>query len=360
MSTHPYIAIEGVIGVGKTTLARYLQQALDAALLLEVFEENPFLSDFYADRSRYAFQTQIFFLLSRYRQQHRVISQTIMHQPLVSDYLFDKDWLFAHLNLANDELTIYEHTYLALAERIPTPQLVVHLRASVDTLMERIALRDRPYERNMSRDYIADLYQTYDDFFDSYTEAPFIAINTDELDIVHNFETRQAVIGQIKSALTQGVSQPPLPYWQTEAPQPPSPLLAESSRRLPDFQKFHRTLDKVKGFSTDLYFNYILLTEEIGELGSEIAHLWRTQKALQGSSDAEAQTWQAVLSKHHPQLQAELADCLAYLLKLANYAGIDLETAYLEKMNKNINRVWSKWSEFTNTNENPEDERDKT
>ncbi len=360
MSTYPYVAIEGVIGVGKTTLARYLQQALGAALLLEVFEENPFLSDFYADRSRYAFQTQIFFLLSRYRQQHRVIPQTIMHQPLVSDYLFDKDWIFAHINLANDELTIYEHTYLALAERIPTPQLVVHLRASVDVLMERIAVRDRPYERNMSREYITDLCQAYDIFFSSYTEAPFIAINTDELDIVHNLETRQEVIGQIKSALTQGASQPPLPYWQTETPQSTSPLLAESSRRLPDFQKFHRILDEVKGFSPDLYFNYILLTEEIGELGSEIAHLWRTQKALQGKPDAEAQRWQTVLSKHRPQLQAELADCLDYLLKLANYADIDLETAYLEKMNKNINRDWSDSSEFANTDEIPEDERDET
>lgn len=360
MSTYPYVAIEGVIGVGKTTLARYLQQALGAALLLEVFEENPFLSDFYADRSRYAFQTQIFFLLSRYRQQHRVIPQTIMHQPLVSDYLFDKDWLFAHLNLANDELTIYEHTYLALAERIPTPQLVIYLRASVDTLMERITVRDRPYERNMSRDYIADLHQAYDDFFDSYIEAPFIAINTDELDIVHNLETRQAVIGQIKSALTQGVSQPPLPYWQTEAPQSTSPLLAESSRRLPDFQKFHRSLDEVKGFSSDLYFNFILLTEEIGELGSEIAHLWRTQKTFQNRSGAEAQTWQTVLSKHRPQLQTELADCLAYLLKLANYAGVDLEAAYLEKMHKNINRVWSDSSEFADINENPEDKKGET
>lgn len=148
---YPYIALEGAIGVGKTTLTRILAEALAAEHLLEVFEENPFLSDFYADRARYAFQTQIFFLLSRYRQQHKVIADTLRRGPLVSDYLFAKDWLFAHLNLSGDELAMYERVHAILGEQIPTPTLVIYLRASTETLMQRIAFRDRSYERQMDR-----------------------------------------------------------------------------------------------------------------------------------------------------------------------------------------------------------------
>jgi len=149
-----YIAIEGVIGVGKTTLARLIKEKLQAQLLLEVFEENPFLSDFYSDRARYAFQTQIFFLLSRYHQQNRVIHKTLEQQSLVSDYSFAKDRLFAHLNLAGDELDMYERVHTILARNIPLPDLVIFLGADTDVLMQRIANRDRLYERNMSRQYI--------------------------------------------------------------------------------------------------------------------------------------------------------------------------------------------------------------
>jgi len=116
-----YIAVEGGIGVGKTTLARLIKDEFDAELLLEVFEENPFLGDFYADRERYAFQTQIFFLLSRYRQQHKVIQQTLKRSSLISDYTFAKDRLFAHLNLGDDELSMYERVHTILAEKISTP-----------------------------------------------------------------------------------------------------------------------------------------------------------------------------------------------------------------------------------------------
>ena len=171
MPPHPYIAIEGAIGVGKTSLARILGQALSAEILLEVFEENPFLSDFYTDRARYAFQTQIFFLLSRYRQQHRVIVNTVKTSPLVSDYLFAKDWLFAHLNLAGDELAMYERVHSILGEQIPTPNLVVYLKAPTDTLMRRIAFRDRAYERQMSPEYIEALRLAYETFFSEYTAA---------------------------------------------------------------------------------------------------------------------------------------------------------------------------------------------
>jgi len=151
-----YFAIEGVIGVGKTTLARLLQPRLDTNLLLEVFEENPFLSNFYSDRARYAFQTQIFFLLSRYYQQNRNVPAMLeQNKHLISDYTFEKDALFASINLHGDELEMYYRVHEALAEKMIPPSLIVYLRASIDTLMQRITLLDRPYERNMERGYIA-------------------------------------------------------------------------------------------------------------------------------------------------------------------------------------------------------------
>ena len=136
-----YIAIEGVIGVGKTTLARLLQPVFQAELLLEVFEENPFLSDFYADRARYAFQTQIFFLLSRYHQQRRAVPQVLEREAnLLADYTFEKDALFAGINLLGDELEMYHRVHAALAEKIPLPDLIVYLRADTKVLMQRIVL----------------------------------------------------------------------------------------------------------------------------------------------------------------------------------------------------------------------------
>ena len=144
-----YIAIEGVIGVGKTTLARLLQPAFQADLLLEVFEENPFLSSFYSDRERYAFQTQIFFLLSRYHQQKNATAKLDAQANLISDYTFDKDSLFAMINLHGDELGMYHRVHQALSEKISHPDLVVYLRADTQVLMQRIASRDRPYERQM-------------------------------------------------------------------------------------------------------------------------------------------------------------------------------------------------------------------
>ena len=172
-----YLAIEGPIGVGKTTLARILHEELGGQLLLEVFEENPFLSDFYGDRARYAFQTQIFFLLSRYRQQYEMVPRTLALGSLVSDYLFAKDRLFARLNLGGDELAVYEHMHAALGEKIAAPGLVVHLRASTDVLMNRIATRDRSYERTMSRQYIDELRLAYERFFADYDQAPVLNVD---------------------------------------------------------------------------------------------------------------------------------------------------------------------------------------
>jgi len=208
-----YIAIEGVIGVGKTTLARLLAPSFDAELLLEIFEENPFLSDFYGDRQRYAFQTQIFFLLSRYHQQRRGVS-SIMEagKSLLSDYTFAKDSLFAHINLKGDELEMYKRVHEALAEKIVMPDLLVHLRADTDVLMKRIAFRDRSYERNMERGYIEELNQAYEDFFSRpYDSTPVLTIDTNPLDFVHFPEHLKIIENRIRETLNLSPYQAELP-----------------------------------------------------------------------------------------------------------------------------------------------------
>jgi deoxyguanosine kinase len=210
LQKHYYIAVEGVIGVGKTTLARLCQAEFQAEVLLEVFEENPFLARFYQDRKRYAFQTQIFFLLSRYQQQHEAVPTALARGNLISDYTFDKDQIFARLNIEADELAMYERVHAILATKIPHPDLVVYLRADTDTLMERIALRDRPYERAMDREYIEALRQTYDDFFAHYTVAPVLTIDANRIDFVHRVEDLRAVIDRIRAKLELGAYQQPL------------------------------------------------------------------------------------------------------------------------------------------------------
>jgi deoxyguanosine kinase len=198
-----YIAIEGVIGVGKTTLARLLQRPFDAELNLEVFEENPFLSDFYSDRERYAFQTQIFFLLSRYHQQRNNILPNLSDDTvLISDYTFEKDALFAGINLNGDELQMYYRVHEALAEKIPSPDLIVYLKADTDILMQRIALRDRPYERQMERSYIERLNMAYDDFFSTqHLESPVLIIDTNPLNFVSQPEHLKHVEFRIRQSL---------------------------------------------------------------------------------------------------------------------------------------------------------------
>jgi len=213
-----YIAIEGVIGVGKTTLARLLQPAFQSALVLEVFEENPFLSDFYSDRQRYAFQTQIFFLLSRYYQQRRSVPEILKRgEPLITDYTFAKDALFARINLTGDELEMYYRVHDALAEKIPLPDLIVYMRAEIDALMQRIASRDRPYERNMERDYITELNHAYEAFFienqarNISGNVAVLVLDTNELDYVRRPEDLKWVENRIRQALKQVPFQAPLP-----------------------------------------------------------------------------------------------------------------------------------------------------
>jgi len=340
VSSHTYIAIEGPIGVGKTTLARILGDVLPAEILLEVFEENPFLGDFYADRARYAFQTQIFFLLSRYRQQHRVIANTLARSPLVSDYLFAKDWLFAHLNLAGDELAMYERVHAILGQQIPTPGLVVYLDAATDTLLERITYRDRSYERRMAREYLDDLRRAYDRFFTEYTDAPVLKLNTDGIDIVRDGAARAEVIVRVKTALKLDGYQLPLTDL-AEAPEEALPAVG-SSRRLGDFQKFHRVLDREKGFLADLYLNFICLTEEVGEIGRVLKHAWRRQEQARSQVGNFQEAHDLAIAAARDDLQEELADALAFLLKMANDAQIDLESAYLKKMAQNMTRTWQR------------------
>ncbi len=203
-----YIAIEGVIGVGKTTLARLLQPVFHAGLLLEVFEENPFLSNFYADRQRYAFQTQIFFLLSRYHQQRRSVPEILSNgSSLIADYTFEKDALFAGINLQGDELDMYYRVHEALAEKIPLPDIVVYLYADIEVIMQRISQRDRSYERNMERGYIEELAQAYEAFFTqrqatlATRKMSVLSIDTNSLDYVRNPEDLKQVETRIRQAL---------------------------------------------------------------------------------------------------------------------------------------------------------------
>jgi deoxyguanosine kinase len=208
-----YFAIEGVIGVGKTTLARMLQKEFDAELVLEVFEENPFLSSFYSDRARYAFQTQIFFLLSRYHQQRRNITDRLVNaNAIISDYTFEKDALFARINLQGDELEMYYRVQEALAEKVTPPDLFVYLRANTDTLMKRIALRDRPYERQMDRDYIDLLNRSYEEFFMGHTHtAPVLVVESSEMDFVNHPADFQNILNRIRESLKLAPFQPELP-----------------------------------------------------------------------------------------------------------------------------------------------------
>ena len=179
-----YIAIEGVIGAGKTSLAHPLQQKLGGRLVLEEFEENPFLEDFYRDPEHYAFQTQIFFLLSRYRQQEQIMQYDLFEKKIIADYMFVKDRIFATLNLNEKEITLYNMLARILEKRIVKPDLAIYLKASTKKLMHNIRKRGRPYERQIKEDYIDALNNLYEEFFWNYSSTPLLIINTENLDFV--------------------------------------------------------------------------------------------------------------------------------------------------------------------------------
>jgi len=199
MAENRYIVVEGVIGVGKTSLSRLLSERLPARLVLEEVEENPFLKDFYRDRARYAFQTQMHFLFSRYQQQRTLRQMELFRERMVADYLFQKDRIFASLNLSERELALYERLVGWLELEVMKPDVVVYLQASPDVLMERIARRARPYEKEMEREYIKHLNEAYNHFFFHYTEAPLLVVNTNAIDFVNNAEDFEDLRARIVS-----------------------------------------------------------------------------------------------------------------------------------------------------------------
>ncbi len=186
MSKKNYVAIEGVIGAGKTTLAMLLSKTWGAHLKLEVVEENPFLEKFYSDMRGYAFQTQLFFLLSRHKQQLELKQFDLFMERVVSDYLFAKDRIFANLTLDDNELALYTRLADMVERDIPRPEVVVYLQASTEVLMERIRKRGREFERDMSKEYIDALNEAYNYFFFHYDDTPLIVVNTNDIDFVEN------------------------------------------------------------------------------------------------------------------------------------------------------------------------------
>jgi len=196
------VAIEGVIGVGKTSLANLLGDRLDAKLVLEKFEENPFLTDFYRDPERYAFQTQLFFLLSRYRQQQETRQTDMFHKLVITDYMFEKDRLFASLNLDDNEITLYDSVANLLQRNVIPPDLVIYLQADTGTLMNRIRSRHRDSEDAISSDYIDALTQVYNEFFFRYESSPLLIINTNDIDFVNNEKDLEEVIRYIRQPVS--------------------------------------------------------------------------------------------------------------------------------------------------------------
>ena len=195
------ISIEGSIGAGKTSLANMISNTLKAKLILEKFEENPFLKDFYGNQDRYAFQTQLFFLLSRYSQHQDLKQVDIFSKILVSDYMFIKDRLFACLNLNDREMVLYDTIAKILEKDIIYPDLAIFLQADTDKLMSNIAKRGRAYEGNISSSYIESLNQVYNEYFFRYDKGPLLIINTNEIDFVNNNDDLDGIMEFLKQPI---------------------------------------------------------------------------------------------------------------------------------------------------------------
>ena len=192
-----FLAVEGVIGAGKTSLCRMLGDTLGARLVLEKFEENPFLRDFYEDAERYAFQAQIFFLLARYKQQRDLNQPDLFQRCVVADYIFEKDKIFAYLNLQDDELRLYELLINNMEHSIPSPDLVIYLQSSVDRLMQTIRRRGREVEAKITEDYIKDLNEAYNYFFFRYKTTPLLIVNVSQTDFVNDSDQYEDLLREI-------------------------------------------------------------------------------------------------------------------------------------------------------------------
>lgn len=197
-----YIAIEGPIGVGKTSLAKLLSKRLSAKLILEKFEDNPFLSEFYDDPARFAFQTQLFFLLQRYQQQQDIRQVDMFHNLLISDYMFIKDRLFASLNLDDKEMNLYDSIANMMERNVINPDLIIYLQADTSTLMKNIDKRGRDFENNISYDYINALNEIYTEYFFRYNDTPLVIINTNNIDFVNNADDLDQVIEYIRQPVS--------------------------------------------------------------------------------------------------------------------------------------------------------------
>ncbi|MGD8305935.1 MAG: deoxynucleoside kinase [Ignavibacteria bacterium] len=192
-----YIAIEGVIGAGKTSLAKKIKNRLSADIILEEFDANPFLEKFYGDRNRYAFQTQMFFLINRFKQQEELNQEELFVEYTVADYLFEKDRIFAYLNLSSEELKLYESIYPLLARSLRKPDLVVFLQSSTDRLMHNIKSRNRKIERALNRSYIEKLSEAYNHFFFRYNSTPLLIVNSTDIDFVNSEDDFDELFKQI-------------------------------------------------------------------------------------------------------------------------------------------------------------------
>ena len=192
-----FIAIEGVIGAGKTTLAELLANRNGAKLVLEQFEENPFLPKFYEDRRRYAFQTQLAFLASRFKQQQNITTPDLFDEGIVTDYIFEKDRIFARLNLNDDELALYDNIFSIMTGISAKPDLVIYLQSNVNRLKKNIKLRGREYEKYITPEYLQELCDAYNQFFYHYNKTPLMIINTAKADFENNFEQLAYIEEQI-------------------------------------------------------------------------------------------------------------------------------------------------------------------
>lgn len=194
-----YIAIEGTIGVGKTSLARVLSERLNARLVLEEFEQNPFLEDFYNDPKSFAFQTQIFFLLSRYKQQVGLQQIDLFAKNIIADYMFAKDRLFATLNLSDKELDLYNTVATILEKNLSFPDMVIYLQSDTDRLIQNIKKRGRTYEEKIDIGYLEALNQVYTEYFFKYDKSPLLIINTNDIDFVNNQNDLEEIINFIRT-----------------------------------------------------------------------------------------------------------------------------------------------------------------